>query len=76
MTRQEILDAYETDRGIIQSPGKFEGEPIYAPYFYEADGEELSFMEDGCGEYVCLIEIDDDDRTEFESTLRWRTYSS
>jgi len=34
MTRAEILAQYEIKDGIIVSPGKFEGEPLYAPYFY------------------------------------------
>lgn len=34
--REDILEEYECseDDVIITSPGKFEGEPIYAPYFY------------------------------------------
>lgn len=67
MTREEILKTYEVDNDWITSPGKFEGEPIYAPYFSEfaSEGEEISFMEDGCGEYVSLITISDEDRKEF-----------
>lgn len=69
MTRQEIISEYEIDPRslLIQSPGKFESEFIYAPYFYDAasEGEELSFFEDGCGEYVSLIEVTDDDRAMF-----------
>jgi hypothetical protein len=33
--RQSVLDHYKVENGRIVSPGKFEGEPIYAPYFYE-----------------------------------------
>ena len=36
MTRQDIENAYEVRDGIICSPGKFEGEAVYAPYFWEA----------------------------------------
>ena len=36
MTRQEIENDYKVRNGIIVSPGKFEDEPIYAPYFYDA----------------------------------------
>lgn len=35
MTRQEIFDLYEVRDGIIRSPGKFEGERVWVPYFYE-----------------------------------------
>ncbi|MGH9890685.1 MAG: hypothetical protein ACREA0_01615 [bacterium] len=37
MTREEILKKFTVnEHGIIQSPGKFEGEMLYAPYFYDA----------------------------------------
>ena len=68
MTRNEILAQYDvTVDGVILDFGKFENEPLYAPYFYEhaSDGEELSFMEDGCGAYVSLVKVDDDDRAMF-----------
>ena len=35
MTRTAIQSQYNWDRGIIVSPGKFQGEPIYAPYYYD-----------------------------------------
>ncbi len=36
MTRQEIIKGYTVDQnGIIRSPGKFEGEMLYVPHFYE-----------------------------------------
>ena len=68
MTRQEIADAYGIDDdGRLIALGKFEGEMCYAPHFseYASDGEVLSWMEDGCGVFVALIEIDDEDRREF-----------
>lgn len=35
MTRDQIYAGYTIDAaGIIQSPGKFQGEPAYAPYFH------------------------------------------
>ena len=52
MTRQEILDRYTLRDGIIVSPGKFEGEMLYVPYFWEQyidggadedDGDIISF---------------------------------
>jgi hypothetical protein len=52
MTRQEILDSFDVDEhGIIQSPGKFEGEMVYAPHYY-------SLIMDGCADET---EYDDDD---------------
>lgn len=53
MTRAEILKMYDVDEhGVIRSPGKFEGEMLYVPYFWQAylnggadndDGEYLRF---------------------------------
>lgn len=34
ISRTEIMARYTVVNGIIQSPGKFEGLPIYAPYFH------------------------------------------
>lgn len=69
MKRSEILAQYDVDsHGIIHSPGKFEGEYLYAPYFSDADmegcSEILASMEDA-GEYAALIEVQPEDRTEF-----------
>lgn len=36
MTRAEIEQQYKVVDGRIQSPGKFEGEPLYVPYFWDA----------------------------------------
>lgn len=53
MTRQEIEQEYKIENGIIRSPGKFEGEMLYVPYFWDcflnggADNDEdgmLSFI--------------------------------
>lgn len=36
MTREDILEHYDVDEnGFITSPGKFESEMIYVPYFYD-----------------------------------------
>ena len=44
MTRKEIETQYKTnERGLITSPGKFENEMIYVPYFYD-------FILDGCSD--------------------------
>lgn len=67
MNRTEILETYKVENGTICDLGKFENEPIFAPYFseYASEGEELAYMEYGCGSYVSLIEVSDEDRTEF-----------
>lgn len=37
MKREEILKEYSVNAvGLITNPGKFEGEPLYAPYFWDA----------------------------------------
>jgi hypothetical protein len=37
MTRNEIEQEFSlTSRGTIKAPGKFEGEMLWVPYFYEA----------------------------------------
>lgn len=52
MTRHEIEQSYKIENGRIRSPGAFEGEMIYVPYFWqifleggadEDDGHELRF---------------------------------
>jgi hypothetical protein len=36
MTRKELLEMYDVDaQGIIRNPGKFEGEMLYVPYFWD-----------------------------------------
>lgn len=65
MKRVEIETEYTVKDGVINNPGKFEGEMLYAPYFYDCsnDGEFLCGLDDG--EYVALVEVDDDDREQF-----------
>jgi hypothetical protein len=47
MTRKEVLEQYDIDKnGLIQDPGKFEGEMLFAPYFYD------SSLESGADETV------------------------
>jgi len=36
MTREEIESQYKVEHGRIVSPGQFEGEMIYVPYFWDA----------------------------------------
>ena len=68
MSRNETLAAYTIENGIIVDSGKFEGEPIYTPEFYDA-------CLDGCGEdlegdspdgsFAILMEIEPADRIEY-----------
>lgn len=46
MTREEILEDYVVnEQGIITSPGKFEGQMLYAPHFWEASLHSMSDWE-------------------------------
>ena len=57
MTRKEIEAEYRVVGGIIRSPGKFESEPVFSPYFYE-------ISMDGCREEG-IIGIESEDILEF-----------
>jgi hypothetical protein len=63
MTRDEILKAYEVVDGIIRSPGKFEGEPVYVPAFWEdvLEGFADEEGEDEDGTVISTIVVDEDD---------------
>lgn len=66
MTRDQIVNVFQTRNGRIVSAGKFQGEPIYAPYFWE------SVLNGCCDEEVTLNDkphnwftVSDADRAEF-----------
>ena len=62
MTRADIIAEYDVDtHGTIRSPGKFEGEPVYAPYFYDALMNGFADDDDG----VASFNIDANDIKEF-----------
>jgi len=45
------------DTGMIANPGKFEGEPIYVPYFWEIgqeSGDQITFPD---GEVFCIVPV-------------------
>lgn len=66
MTRTQIEQAYDVDaNGIIRSLGKFEGEMLYAPYFYE---EWLNGGADDVNN-VSYFEIEAEDRLEFPELI-------
>lgn len=45
--RDRILESYDVKDGRIVSPGKFEGEPIFAPYYWNAVLDGLADDDDG-----------------------------
>ena len=63
MTRQEIMEMYDVnEQGVIKSPGKFEGEMLYVPYFWDLGLEgDYDFDEDG----VFGFEISTEDIAQF-----------
>jgi hypothetical protein len=59
MTRQDIIAAYAHDANkIIRTPGKFEGEPIYAPYFWDCCLQGM-FAEDVNGVFFMPLDASD-----------------
>ncbi len=76
MKREDVLSRYRVDEnGVITSPGKFEGEKIYMPYFYEESMFGYSQEEEG----VYSVEVYEEDKSEFpeldelenEGVVRW-----
>jgi hypothetical protein len=62
MTKSDILRDYKVSDGIILTPGKFEGEPVYVPVFWARGLEGFADLdEDG----VFAFEITNEDTAEF-----------
>jgi hypothetical protein len=60
-------DGYDVNEyGTIESPGKFESEPIYAPYFWDGDSTDTVYVDDRAIEFYI---VDDDDRAKFPGLL-------
>lgn len=69
MTREEIERSYVTRNGIIKSPGKFEGEPVWAPYLYDlwmegCPDKQGGNQEEGTNAWAAYV-VDDAMRAEF-----------
>jgi hypothetical protein len=62
MSRKEILDTYKVVDGRIQSPGKFEGEMLYVPSYWDAGLEGLADEDDG---KTYVFELSAVDKKEF-----------
>lgn len=54
-TRETIETEFKVERNLIISPGQFEGQPRYAPYF----------VEKAAGRNKTVVTIRDEDRREF-----------
>ncbi len=62
----EIKKEYDVgDDGIINSPGKFEGEPVWAVYFYDLAGSGEELLTNQEGNSYEIFEVDDEERKEF-----------
>lgn len=71
MCRKDIERDYAVQNGVIRSPGKFEGEAVYVPYFWDAY---LNGFADGDDGRVLWFRITPEDRAEFpEIPKRKRT---
>lgn len=64
--RNEILARCNVENGIIVSPGKFEGEAIYMPYFFDLflDGVYDLILDGDDGEII-KFKVCDEDKKEF-----------
>jgi hypothetical protein len=70
MTRSDILKQYNVDdRGVINSPGKFEGEPLYVPYFWDSF---MNGMADSDHHGILGFDVTADDKKEFPELKRRR----
>jgi len=65
MTRAELEKEYTTVGTYIRSPGKFEGESIWAPYFWNAVLNGEGDHEDIDGRLCSRVDIVADDLREF-----------
>lgn len=70
MTRHEIETEYRTAAGRITSPGKFEGEHIYVPYYWEAYLNGCADRDNGT---ILGFDVTADDRREFPELKGKRT---
>jgi hypothetical protein len=75
MTREEIEREYIIKHNIIISPGKFESEPRYAPYFYDlllnGEGEEELIDPDYSDETATSFSISQEDIEQFPELLEY-----
>jgi hypothetical protein len=71
MKRKEVLKDYKVDKGgRIRSPGKFEGEMLYVPAFWEAGLEGMADDDDGS---VYTFRLSAEDKKEYPELGRKRT---
>lgn len=71
MKRQDILKEYKIDEsGIIKTPGMFEGEMLYVPYFWDAYLNGCADRDDG---HTLGFDVTAEDKAEFPELKRRKT---
>lgn len=70
VTRAEIEKEYRVDNGIIRTPGMFEGERVYIPYFWDAFLNGMADRDDG---YILGFDVTQEDKAQFPELKRKRT---
>lgn len=70
MTRQQIETEYAVVDGVIRSPGKFEGEAVYVPYFWDAYLSGMADRDDGT---ILGFDITAEDKQQFPELKGRRT---
>ena len=59
VTRAEVLKHFEVEKGRITTPGRFEGERLYIPYFWERALDGWQDVEEDDGTAVFFIMPED-----------------
>lgn len=70
MTRQEIEAAYHVENGYIRSPGQFEGEAVYVPYYWDLYLDGFVDRDNG---HTLGFDVSADDKREFPELKKRRT---
>jgi hypothetical protein len=72
MNRADIARDYIVRNGRISSPGKFEGEMVYVPYYWDIGMNGFADIDDG---RVCKFQVTTEDKKEFPELKRRRWVS-
>jgi len=70
MTRAQIEQDYKVENGRIRSPGMFEGEMVYVPYFWDAF---LNGMADRDNGSILGFDVTPEDKKQFPELKNRRT---
>jgi hypothetical protein len=70
MTRQQLEDEYDVRNGRIRSPGKFEGEMIYVPFYWDVFLNGCADNDDG---RRLVFKVTREDKDQFPELRRRRS---